>query len=285
MSNRSKRAAIAQETINILDNGYYQNNLGEIVSIKESLHNAITNSALYPPESFRNVFAKRDNKLQSNNRFETVFEVESETTLHAVKRLLDEGLNDVLCLNFASAKNPGGGFLGGSQAQEESLARASGLYPCISQMQAMYQTNRNFHSCLYTDYMIYSPLVPVFRDDDDALLQIPYHVSVITAPAVNVGALKQQKSKDIGRTQSVMLARTEKVLSLAVIQDHENLVLGAWGCGVFKNDPSDVANYFHHHLTENPMFKGAFKKIVFAVFGKEKDESNIKPFREAFLNA
>jgi len=69
-------------------------------------------------------------------------------------------------LNFASAKNPGGGFLGGGSAQEESLARSSGLFPCINQMQQMYETNRAYRSCLYTDHMIYSPRVPVFRDDE-----------------------------------------------------------------------------------------------------------------------
>ena len=66
--------------------------------------------------------------------------------------------------------NPGGGFLSGSQAQEESLARATALYPCLAQMTEMYETNRQLNSPLFTDNMIYSPEVPVFRDDDDILL-------------------------------------------------------------------------------------------------------------------
>ncbi|MCP4113573.1 MAG: TIGR02452 family protein [Desulfobacteraceae bacterium] len=52
---------------------------------------------------------------------ETVIEVTTESTLEAAHRLIKEyNCNHIACLNFASAKNPGGGFSSGSQAQEES---------------------------------------------------------------------------------------------------------------------------------------------------------------------
>lgn len=173
--------------------------------------------------------------------------------------------------------------MGTRQAQEESLARATGLYPCISQMMAMYEKNRYYGSCLYLDDMIYSPQVPVIRDDNDELLNKAFLISILTAPAVNAGAVRNKgKKQEIKQIESTMLQRTEKLLSVAAVNNYQVLVLGAWGCGVFKNNPDDVARYFHYHLIENPLFNGLFAKVVFAVLDKTKDESVINAFRKRF---
>src|SRR5205085_8535036 len=119
--------------------------------------------------------------------FETSFEVTNETTLHAAKRMLDSGSEKVIALNFASATKPGGSFINGAMAQEESLAYSSGLYPAINQMKEMYEHNKSLHSGLYSDYMVYSPDIPVFRNDNYQLVDEPYNVSFITSPAVNAG--------------------------------------------------------------------------------------------------
>jgi uncharacterized protein (TIGR02452 family) len=231
------------------------------------------------------VFALRDRIMAERGVQPPIeFEVVNETTLSAASRLAQaDGNANVLALNFASAKNPGGGFLKGSQAQEESLARASGLYPCIVQMQAMYEANRRLRCCLYTDNMIYSPGVPVLRDDGDQLLEAPYLVSFVTAPAVNAGVVRRRGTEDVARIEDVMRGRIEKVLSLSVIHHHEILVLGAWGCGVFRNDPRDVARWFGDHLTDGGLFSGAFKKVVFAVLDR-RGGAVIRPFQNVFLD-
>ena len=150
-------------------------------------------------------------------------------------------------------------------------------------MTAMYEKNRNYASCLYTDDMIYSPQVPVIRDDNDQLLDEPFLISILTVPAVNAGAVKKKgKKQEIKQIESTMLQRTEKLLSVAAIQNYKVLVLGAWGCGVFQNNPDDVAKYFHYHLVENPQFNGLFEKIVFAIWDKTKNESVINSFRKRF---
>ncbi len=105
----------------------------------------------------------------------------------------------------------------------------------------MYEANRQSSSCLYTEHMIYSPDVPVFRDDDDVLLDEPYAVSIVTAPAVNAGVVRAKEPRNVARIEPVMRARIERVLALAVVNGHDVLVLGAWGCGVFGNDPTQVA--------------------------------------------
>lgn len=282
--NREKRAAIAKQTVDILEKGFYINPQKETIDVQENLQYAIENSIHYYEEDFSSIFSQLKNKQIRKNKNQIQFEITNETTLSAASRLVNqEGFAKVLCLNFASAKNPGGGFLNGSQAQEESLARATGLYPCISQMMAMYEQNRYYGSCLYLDDMIYSPQVPVIRDDYDRLLDKPFLISILTVPAVNAGAVRKNgKKQEINKIENTMLQRTEKLLSVAAVNNYQVLVLGAWGCGVFKNNPDDVAGYFHYHLIENPLFNGLFAKIVFAVLDKTKDESVINAFRKRF---
>jgi uncharacterized protein (TIGR02452 family) len=283
MSKRTTRAQVAQETVTILEEGAYLHLSGRRIPLGEELAAARSRSVLYSPDQFRRVFRQRDQLLGGRTGGSVAFEVVNETTLHAARRLLDEEPGArVLALNFASARHPGGGFLGGSQAQEESLARASGLYACIAPFQEMYDANTHFRSCLYTDHMIYSPDVPVFRDDADALLEHPYPLSFVTAPAVNVGALQRNEPDRLDEVEPVMLARGEKVLSLAVVHGHDVLVLGAWGCGVFANDPDRVAGWFHLHLAGEGTFRGAFRKVVFAVLDRTGDRSTIQPFERLF---
>ena len=146
----------------------------------------------------------------------------------------------------------------------------------------MYEANRRSSSCLYTEHMIYSPDVPVFRDDDDALLDEPYPVSFVTAPAVNAGVVRSREPRNVARIEPVMVARIESVLNLAVVNGHDVLVLGAWGCGVFGNDPTQVAGGFARHLKGDGRFRSAFRKVVFAVLDRTSDRSVIEPFERHF---
>ncbi|MCW3465499.1 TIGR02452 family protein [Chitinophaga nivalis] len=280
--NRNKRVAIAQETLGIMAMGHYYNRKSRQIDISQALQHTVANTIHYKPEDFEQVYRQRDLLLQTAPAQTTRITVTGESTFAAAYRLIvEEGVQQVCCLNFASAKNPGGGFLGGAQAQEESLARASGLYASLDSKWEMYQINRQYHSCLYTDHMIYSPLVPVFRNDQDELLEEPYQVSVITAPAVNAGVVKNnepQREKDIA---AVMLGRMEKLLSVAIAQGQTTLILGAWGCGVFRNDKADVASWFAHHLRENDLFKQAFSQIVFAVYDTTEKQDTLNIFKHA----
>jgi uncharacterized protein (TIGR02452 family) len=284
MPSRNQRAKIARETLEILESGTYETPAGQTVDIGPQLAYAVKNTRLYAPHQFPEVFAVRDEKLGGTSGAGGIeLKVLGATTLAAARRLVEESqVADVLCLNFASAKNPGGGFLSGSQAQEESLARASGLYAAIHPQQTMYETNRRYRSCLYTDHLIYSPQVPVFRDDDDRLLESPFRVSMLTVPAVNAGAVREQEPENVSRIQETMLRRMEKLLSVAVVHGHGTLVLGAWGCGVFKNDPAQVASWFRYHLVENDTFRSAFETVWFAVPDDGTAGSTYQIFRDAF---
>ncbi|MFX1257732.1 MAG: TIGR02452 family protein [Promethearchaeota archaeon] len=284
MSNRTERIKIAKETLEILEEGFYRNSKEKIVQINDSLKFAMKNTIHYTPDMLKSVNSQRDKIFNKGKlAYKTIYEIRNETSLKAAKRLThEEEFYNVLCLNFASAKNPGGGFLRGSDAQEESLARSSGLYPCIAQMKGYYESNKKLRSSLYTDNMIYSPKVPVFRNDDGRLLDAPYLLSIITAPAVNKGAIIRNEPKKATKISSIMENRIEKLLSIAIIHHHDAIILGAWGCGVFKNNPSDVKGYFKKFLVEDTIFRRCFKKVHFAILDKTKNKAIIGPFKNAF---
>lgn len=278
--NKNERVAIANETLDILSTGQYSTLKKELVDISAELQYTVDNTIHYTPDDFENVLIARDRMLQTPVADSCIYEVTAETTFGAAARLIREkGLEDVCCLNFASAKNPGGGFLGGAQAQEESLARASGLYASLKTKPEMYHFNRADGNLLYSDHMIYSPLVPVFRNDGDQLIERPYFVSIITSPAVNRGALIENQPNNAHRIEAVMKERIEKLLSVAVINKQSTLILGAWGCGVFRNKTTDVAAWFAHHLLHNEVFRHAFKRVVFAIY----DPSEKKQSKDAFV--
>lgn len=278
--NRNSRAITAEETLKILEQGWY-NSKNKEVYIKEDIDNSVTHAKLFKPDSFEKIGDSANSKLNTLN-FKTTIEVQNCTVLEALAQLINTSTK-LGCLNFASAKNPGGGFLGGAQAQEESLARASALYPTQLKHFEMYEYNRSQSSCLYSDYMIYSPDVLVFRDDNDMLLDNPYKISFVTSPAVNVGAIKQNTISELGLVEQTMLQRMDKVLAIFVDNGIENLVLGAWGCGVFQNEPTDIARYFAHFLLNNGKYSKAFKNILFAVLDSSKEQKNIAAFGGVFV--
>jgi uncharacterized protein (TIGR02452 family) len=275
--NRSARTTLAKETLKILEAGSYRTASGQMIWLEPEQTHAIQSTHIYTPADFPDVLPVPP----ANYTGETTIEVTGETALEAAQRVAGEGETNPFCLNFASAKNPGGGFLGGAQAQEESLARSSGLYPCLLQYQeAMYDFHRRLPTCLYSDTMIYSPQVPVFRNDDGTLLDAPYLVSFLTSPAVNAGAIRRNEPYNIPQIEPIMRARAAKLLWGATQYHHNTLILGAWGCGVFGNDPALVARLFAEHLREGGHFAGQFQRIVFAVYDRSPEQAR----RNAFLS-
>ncbi|HEY8559474.1 MAG TPA: TIGR02452 family protein [Pyrinomonadaceae bacterium] len=273
--NNLNRIELAQNTLRIIEQGSYRNDSGETVSIKDETVSAVENSKLFRTEDFPENF-----ELEKNPG-ETSFEITDETTLEAAKRICRENANEnPFVLNFASGKNPGGGFLRGTIAQEESLAYASALYAVLTPHSAMYEHNRRNGSALYSDWMIYSPRVPVFRNDDGSLLQNPYSVTFLTSPAVNAGALRQNQPDKVHLIEPTNRERARKFLWLANRENHRTLILGAWGCGVFHNDPREIAAMFRDLLTGE--FENSFARVIMAIYDKTPARNVYNAFAKAF---
>eukprot|EP01095_Lingulamoeba_sp_RSL-Kostka_P007627 TRINITY_DN2448_c0_g1_i1.p1 TRINITY_DN2448_c0_g1~~TRINITY_DN2448_c0_g1_i1.p1 ORF type:complete len:394 (+),score=121.83 TRINITY_DN2448_c0_g1_i1:124-1182(+) len=217
------------------------------------------NNADNKEENNNNNNESLSNNSEINNKLACIVEVRDATTMEAAYEEADlvkpqegfevvdkvEPLYRVGMLNFASAKNPGGGFLKGSQAQEECLARSSALYNSIITQQTYYSENKKDRTCLYTNHMIYSPKVPFFKDDNGNKLAKLYLLDVITAPAPNKGAARKKlDSNGDEYINQIFYERADRILRVAVSKKIDCLILGAFGCGVFRNDPNDVANIF-----------------------------------------
>jgi uncharacterized protein (TIGR02452 family) len=276
MKEKNSRTLRAAETVKIIEQGYYELN-GQHHNIHAAVKDAVDNSISYVPDGFSAVLADAAHKLASSH-YITHITVINGTVLEAAASMVAQG-NKVGCLNFASAKNPGGGFLGGAQAQEESLARASALYPTLTRHSDMYSFNKSRRTYLYSDYMIYSPDVPMFRNDADELVAA-YPLSILTSPAVNVGAMVHNNPTELAQVESTMLQRMDKVLALFLHHNHTRLLLGAWGCGVFCNQPADVARWWAHYLLNNGKYAHCFEEVVFAVYDRSKTKDNITAFEQ-----
>ncbi|XRQ13440.1 TIGR02452 family protein [Actinomadura welshii] len=273
---RHPRRETAQETVAILERGEYSPPSGRTVPIADRLARAVRGTVLYRPDELDGLL---DRLPAAAPGAETRIEVTDETTLAAALRLRAPGAVP-FALNFASAKNPGGGFLNGAHAQEEGLARSSGLYASLRSAREYYDFHRAQRDLLYSDHMIYSPDVPVFRDDAGRLLEEPYEVAFLTSPAPNRGAIRDPGKA--ARIRDVLRLRTRKLLAVAAAHGHRRLVLGAWGCGVFRNDPAEVAEVFAEQLRPGAQFAGRFEHVVFAVWDTAAGSPRTAAFRNVF---
>lgn len=235
---------IAKETVSMVENGHYKTPSGKVVALP------ISDSTLYHPDWNRPSVIKGKMEISVTN----------ESTIMAAQRLADE---KPCILNFASASHPGGGFLNGAVAQEESLARASNLYHHIKEFQEFYTQSKSAPG-IYEDFTIYSPKVTFFRDDYGNLLNDPYSVAVVTAAAPNMNVVKRLEGNQEQKASEAFYRRIEKVLNIMRYEGHKTIVLGAWGCGAFKNDPYMISDFFADILETNPVFD----KVVFAIYDK-----------------
>lgn len=207
----------------------------------------------------------------------TVAEVTDEGSVQAARRLHADGASGRIgVLNFASARNPGGGYLRGARAQEEDLCRSSLLYTCLLEAPDYYAAHRASTDLRYSHRVIVSPDVPVIRDDQGELAE-PFAVTFLTSAAPNAGELARRSARvDV---REVLTHRAERVVAAAARHEVRTLVLGAWGCGVFRNDPAQVADAFGTALDT---WGAAFDRVVFAVWDRSADSANRAAFQSRF---
>lgn len=269
------RKATARQTLGIMEKGYYVLD-GEKIDIKERQKACIEKTILFSPEQGERLLEDYSTPV-SRTTNKTKLEVWDCSTVEAILTLSEMGRKPSI-LNFASAKNPGGGFIGGAMAQEESLAASSCLYYSLLSQEEYYKNNRACRSMIYTDHAIYSPDVVFFRDGRFRL-HSPMIASVLTLPAVNMGQVIL-KGEDKAQAEKAMKRRMKLALAIFARQECQHLVLGAYGCGVFRNDPEQIATWWKEHITE--YFSGTFETIIFAVLDHSKNQSCLKSFQDHF---
>ncbi|MEE4382813.1 MAG: TIGR02452 family protein [Pseudomonadales bacterium] len=262
---RGRAAELGRSALEIVQARGYEHPPGRWIDLSGPIERSLAARRSLPPEA--------PLPEPPGGRFQqTTVQVRNETTFEAARRLVDDGRRTV-ALNFANGLHPGGGFLNGARAQEEVLCRSSGLFDTL-QGDPMYQAHAQRPLPDSSAWSIYSPDVPVFRDDAGAFLDAPWLLSFITCAAPYAPTVGQPESGDL------LAERIPRILEIAHCFGFEALVLGAWGCGAFENDPVRTACDFRTAL-EGP-FAGCFREVVFAIVDWSPERRILGPFRDAF---
>lgn len=261
---RDRAVGLARHTLDVVRAGHYRTAAGEKVVIADAVEAARQAKVSLPPDAPLPY-------APSHSFDETRIQVANETTAGAARRLVDH--HKTIALNFANGFTPGGGFLHGARAQEESLCRMSALYETLRN-DPLYDAHIQFGDAGTTSHAILSPGVPFFRDDSGALLDEPYLLAVLTCAAPEAYRIGQERAAILLRD------RILRVLAIMSAFGYDGIVLGAWGCGAFGNDPGSTAAAFRDALF-GP-FRGAFREVVFAVTDWSPERRTLGPFRDAF---
>ena len=203
----------------------------------------------------------------------------------------------VAVLNFASASNPGGGVVKGSGAQEECLCRCSGLFFSLNapdMWEGFYTPHRKAQDPLHNDDIIYTPDVIVFKSDTAMPRLMPqekwYSVDVITCAAPNLRSnptnpMNPADGKPVKVSDKELLSlhekRLKRILDVAVAEGVDTIILGAFGCGAFMNNPEVVARAARNVLQD---YLHAFKNIEYAVYCRPDDDRNFRIFERVLRN-
>ena len=197
-------------------------------------------------------------------------------------------------LNFASSTNPGGGVTKGSTAQEECLCRCSNLYLTLYQEKCIreyYNINKKYMSNLGSDAIIYSRNVYVFKDKDYNMLPVEdrFYVDVLTCAAPNLRENpRNQYNSDASEEKltltdeelyNIHVKRARNILNVAIKNEDDYLILGAFGCGAFRNNPEIVAKAYKDVLQD---YMYCFKVIDFAIIDG-KYSNNYEIFKRILL--
>jgi len=272
---REERIALFNETVDTAERGSYLINGNEVV-INE-LDDYMTNKTVFYKK-------KVDMDHSTLPRFETVIKVMNNDSLYEGKNLLDDGLK-VAVLNMASYVMPGGGVRKGSHAQEEEIFLRTNLYKSLyafHDIAGEYNVERNPKYSYPLDFRyggIYTPKVTVFRGGQDtnySFLEEPYTLDIISVSAVRnkEGMETSKKTNDITRT------KVKQMLDIALENGNDALVLGAFGCGAYHNDPTTVSKIFADVLVSEE-YSNLFKKIHFAILDGPKT-NNYNIFKTIF---
>lgn len=226
---------------------------------------------------------------------ETEYSVVEGDCLEAAERLIARGMRPVV-LNMASDHTPGGGYRGGSGAQEENLFRRTNLLRVLSNEDKWYDPKGkgvvppNKMYPLPDPSTLYSPSVFVLRSSEATgyeWLEKPYEVAFIASAAYRRPRLEKDNLHLIPKFADGFKDKVRAVLWTAAMNGHDSCVLSAWGCGAFRNPPLHIAQLFQQVIQEE-WVRGRFKNITFAIFDdhnsrkEHNPDGNVLPFQQVF---
>lgn len=239
--------------------------------LQSSISNTLSSSQVYLEN-----FTSSLHNIKSTGNIEVL-----ETTTFQCARDLQPTTDKIAVLNFANPVEPGGGVLRGAMAQEECICRCSTLYNVISQPQFIEDYYDYHYDCCdndASDRLIYTPSITVIKSDDHMPLDTYFNVDVITCAAPYLDSSTRRKTKEL---MTIYQSRIRNILEVAMSRDVDIIILGAFGCGAFNNDPKLMSQAFKELLVDEDYMK-YFKKVIFAIKSTGKNCPNITAFKNTF---
>ena len=266
-----KRVKILRETMKAAEDGCYFVEERE-VKIPVSFEQ-IKEVTLYAPEQVAQL-SEQDTRVNEPTRIK----LRNQDTLEAAFELHQrrkETEKPILILNFANPHRPGGGIRSRPGTQEEHLCVKTTVLCSLETEEAwpFYQTNLDCGTQAQTDTILFSPNTLVIRNPDLSLREDPFPVAVMTVSAPIASRMEVSELPDL---ENILNRRIHGMLRAAAAEGYTRLVLGAWGCGNFGNDPELVARLFHDNLT------GIFEEVTMAVFDHSEDQYRYSCFAKYF---
>lgn len=282
---KEKNAKIFSETIAVINDGSYTAPSGKVVDLPR------LRPMLEGAECSHQELHSVDAPVVADG---TEIIVENKDCIEVAKRLVAEGYKPAM-LNFASAGHPGGGVENGARAQEETICRRSTLARSIYTFDWRYARNYHYTYRKGNNYpldnlnfsAIYSPDVTFFREGlDCTFMEDPFQCAVITCAALNLNGRHRLKLTDDGnmppQAKAITANKIRTIFRLALRHHHDALVLGAFGCGAFRNPPEEMASIFKSVLNEDE-FRDRFRLVTFAIIEDHNSGGvNLRAFRKVF---
>lgn len=268
-----KRVRILRETMKAAEDGCYDLEEREVklpVSFEQ-----IKEANLYTPAQ---VSQLSEQDMPGNNHIRIT--LRNQDTLEAAFELhqhRSENEKPVLILNFANPHRPGGGIRSRPGTQEEHLCVKTTVLCSLETEEAwpFYQTNLDCGTQAQTDAILFSPNTMVIRNPNLSLREDPFPVAVMT---VSAPIASRMEESELPNLENILNRRIYGMLRAAATEGYSRLVLGAWGCGNFGNDPELVARLFCDNLT------GSFDEVAMAVFDNSEDQYRYSCFAKYFEN-
>lgn len=282
---KARNAEIFKETTTVIRTGLYTTPSGKQINLPSM------QSMLDGAECWHDELPASDAPKVNGG---TIIMVEENDCIEAARRLVEEGYRPAL-LNFASAGHPGGGVETGCRAQEETICRRSTLSRSIYSFDSKYAKKYGYEHRDGNNYplgnldfsIIYSPGVTVFREGlDCTFMEKPFQCAVITCAALNLrGKYELKLTEDghmPGRAVEITRNKARAICRMGLRHGDDALVLGAFGCGAFKNPPEEVATIFKEVLEEDE-FKDRFRLVTFSIIEDHNSGGvNLNAFRKVF---
>lgn len=197
-----------------------------------------------------------DCHINTDRKPEIVFD--DMTTVEAIGKYYESN-KEMAILNFASYKHPGGGYIVGMMAQEEQLCHFSTMYNILDKCEDFYANNRK-----RLNFGVYETIGLYFKSRFITNGRNDIVVNIISIAAPNYGIVSLYRPEKLDLAMTEMKNRVDTVIHKASMENIDTLILGAWGCGVFKWSPEIVANMFKDSIYNDPK-SGNIKRIIFAI--------------------